>query len=228
MLVSVLGDSISTFEFFNPKGYAVFYNEFKQLQNGFTSVDETWWEIVCRAMHAEICVNNSYSGSRVTGSGFPAASSTERCGALHTRSRRPDMLLVYIGYNDFGDGVKVYGEDTSGVTEDCSAFFDAYVCMVKRLQEQYPQAAIICGTLMRTYVRNSGWIFLEEYGGVPFDDYNEAIKSACRKTGCYLADTAARGVRLETLDGFHPTAQGHGVFAQEWICCLRDLGFIRS
>ena len=225
MLVSVLGDSISTFEFFNPKGYAVFYNEFKQYQNGFDSVDETWWARVCRALHAELCVNDSYSGSRVTGAGFPAASCEERCGALHTRTRRPDVILVYIGVNDFGDGVDIYAKEPSQ-KEVCSTFFEAYVCMLSRLQAHYPKAAIICGTLMRTYVRNSRWEFIEKYGGVPFDDYNEAIRSACRKTGCYLADMAAFDVRLETLDGFHPTAQGHAAFADAWIRCLRDLGFI--
>ena len=40
--VSILGDSISTFEGFNPDGYAVFYTPASQEANGLNGVFDTW------------------------------------------------------------------------------------------------------------------------------------------------------------------------------------------
>lgn len=44
--VSIIGDSISTFEGYNPQGFAVFYNEEKQQQAGIANVTDTWWQTV--------------------------------------------------------------------------------------------------------------------------------------------------------------------------------------
>lgn len=71
MIISIMGDSISTFESFNPDGYCVFYDEQMQYINGLTLVNDTWWAQVIQALHGELCVNNSYSGSKVSGEGFP-------------------------------------------------------------------------------------------------------------------------------------------------------------
>ena len=105
--VSVIGDSISTYEDFNPSGYAVFYDSQMQKKNNMNSVQDTWWTKVNQSLHAYICVNNSFSGSTVTGSGFPAASSESRTGALHKTNCMPDIILVYIGFNDFAQGVPI-------------------------------------------------------------------------------------------------------------------------
>ena len=43
MMISVMGDSISTFESFNPEGYSVFYDIQMQYINDLTSVNDTWW-----------------------------------------------------------------------------------------------------------------------------------------------------------------------------------------
>ena len=58
ILVSIIGDSISTFEHYNPPDYAVFYDKEKQALNGMTSVYDTWWAKVNQALHANLCVNN--------------------------------------------------------------------------------------------------------------------------------------------------------------------------
>lgn len=42
MLVSILGDSISTYNGYNPNGYAVYYDEEMQIRNGLKSVYDTW------------------------------------------------------------------------------------------------------------------------------------------------------------------------------------------
>ncbi|HAL58343.1 MAG TPA: GDSL family lipase, partial [Sarcina sp.] len=104
-LVSVLGDSISTFEGYNPEDYAVYYDKYMQDWNGLRNVEDTWWARVIRSLHARLCVNNSYSGSRVTGETFPAGASEERLRNLGTEENDPDLILIYMGLNDFAGGI---------------------------------------------------------------------------------------------------------------------------
>ena len=42
MMISIMGDSISTFESFNPEGYSVFYDSQMQYLNGLSSSEDTW------------------------------------------------------------------------------------------------------------------------------------------------------------------------------------------
>ena len=257
MMVSILGDSISTYEGFNPEGYAVFYDKRVQLLNGLDSVYDTWWAKVNQSLKAYLCVNNSYSGSTVSGVEFPSAGSDVRCSGLHTPLHQPDLILIYLGFNDFGRGVRVFRkgafvkkrrwalssayhsffDNDNPATrrnqavfyktkKDPSVFCDAYACMLEKLQTNYPHADIVCGTLVKTAMKDSDWVFPERFSGVPFDEYNDAIRIACEKAGCRLADMDKLNTRLETLDGSHPTAQGHALFAQEWIVSLEKLGMI--
>ena len=84
MFVSILGDSISTYSGYNPKEYAVYYDEEMQKRNGLNSVYDTWWAKVNQSLCAYLCVNNSYSGSEVSGQKFPAGCCRERVMHLHT------------------------------------------------------------------------------------------------------------------------------------------------
>ena len=107
MLVSILGDSISTYDGYNPKGYAVYYDEYMQMRNGLQSVYDTWWAKVNQALGAFLCVNDSYSGCMVSGVDFPAGCSQERIMNLRTSEYMPDLILIYMGINDFGNGVPI-------------------------------------------------------------------------------------------------------------------------
>ncbi len=226
MMVSILGDSISTFEGYNPDGYAVYYDKRVQFLNGIHSVYDTWWAKVNQSLHAYLCVNNSYSGSTVTGVAFPSGGSDQRCSGLHTQLYQPDMILVYLGINDFGKGIPPFRKRIS-IKKDRLVFYDAYAYMLDKLQTNYPHANIVCGTLVKTKIRDSDWLFPQCFSGVPFDDYNNAIRKACKKADCHLADMDKLNMRLETLDGSHPTAQGHALFAKAWICSFEHLGIIQ-
>ena len=78
--VSILGDSISTYQGYGLPGYAVYYQDYYRQVNELTSVYDTWWAKVNQSLHAYICVDNAYSGSKVTGTAFPCACSPERTG----------------------------------------------------------------------------------------------------------------------------------------------------
>ena len=229
--ISIMGDSISTFEGCNPRGYAVYYDPEMQEANEMKSVEDTWWMQVIRAMGGGLCVNDSYSGSLVSGMFFPAAISDERLDSLRTETDSPDIILIYMGVNDYGYGVKISREQMglhfSREHRDFHLFEDAYDGMLKGMRERFPGTAIVCGTLMSTAVKyRPGWGFSDSCWGTELKEYNDTIRMAAAQNGCLLADLAGTGLRYETLDGTHPTAKGHGTIAEAWIRSLGDLNLI--
>ena len=222
MLVSIIGDSISTYSGYNPKGYAVYYDEEMQVCNGLRSVYDTWWAKVNQALSAYLCVNNSYSGSMVSGQGFPAGCCQERIEHLMTTEDSPDLILIYLGLNDWGYGVPVSCAPLSNNGRANMFYFeDAYHHMLTGLRYFYPNAKIICATLMKTTLsQDSLWVFPDRLGGINIDDYNEAIRRAAANCHINIADLAKHNGRYETLDGAHPTAKGHQTIADVWIDCL--------
>ena len=235
MFVSILGDSISTYSGYNPDGYAVFYDEEMQKRNGLNSVYDTWWAKVNQELRAYLCVNNSFSGSRVSGLEFPAGHCQERVMHLRTPEHTPDLILIYLGFNDFGYGVPVSCAPRSNDGKTNLRYFeDAYHRMLTGLRYFYPNTRIICATLMRTVLeQNKLWQFPERLGGIGLDAYNDAIRRAASNCHVWLADLAKRHLnianltncdcRYETLDGAHPTAKGHQTIANEWIACLSKI-----
>lgn len=222
--VSIMGDSISTFEGCNPPENKVFYQGLTARKNGVFSKELTWWHRVIEGLHAQLCINNAYSGSKVSGKGFPSALSPERIEGLSGRME-PDVILVYMGLNDFGKNVFVGKSRRILWKKNPEHFFDAYCLMLQRMKKRYPKAKVICGTLLKSHVReNPQWRF---DGGFPcryvLEQYNQSIRSACRKNGaiCVELDAYAGGEKTyETLDGAHPTGNGHRMMAACWLRAL--------
>lgn len=220
MKISILGDSISTYEGYNPRKYAVYYDKGIKIQNHLDDVSKTWWHQVISWMGGTLCVNDSYSGSKVSGDGFPSGCSAERIGNLGD----PDVVLVYLGMNDYGYCVSVRGKEEHAEEEAKSFFAPAYESMLSCIRERWPNAKVFCGTLLMARMKEyDEWKFPQNYHGNRFEDYNDAIRNACKITGCTLVDLAALGVRYQSLDGTHPDDVGHGEIADAWILCLWDL-----
>lgn len=220
--ISIIGDSISTYYGFVPDGYKVYYDEKKAKENQLTSVNDTWWRIVCSHLGAEICVNNSYSGSRVSGNGFPCASSDERTSSLHTENATPDLILLYIGANDFGRGIGVK-ENPFFYKE--AVFYDAYKNMIQKIIRNYPDSQIVCATLMKSSVKNNPeWEYPRSKTGISLEEYNKAIREIANNLDVLVADLAALNTPYETLDTLHPTKTGHKTIALAWISELNRIG----
>ena len=220
--ISIIGDSISTYYGFVPDGYKVYYNEQIALKNQLTSVDDTWWRIVCKHLGAEICVNNSYSGSRVSGNGFECASSDERTSSLHTEGTTPDLILLYIGVNDFGRGIGIK-ENPFFYKE--AIFYEAYKNMLHKIMHNYPDSQIVCATLMKSSVKgNPQWEYPRSKTGISLEEYNEAIREIANNLGVLVADLEALNTPYETLDTLHPTKEGHRTIANAWITQLNKMG----
>lgn len=220
-LVSILGDSVSTFQGYNPRGYSVFYDAQMQRVNGLNSVSDTWWARVIKGMDARLCLNNSYSGSKVTGDAFPAAACEERLQNLASQESQPDYILIYAGFNDFASGTELIS------SLDDYGFEDSYDQVLRTIRQNYPSAKTVCATLMRTRVRGDrSWQFPEYWAGIGLEDYNNVIRWVAQENHCYLADLGRGNDRYETLDGAHPTAQGHREIADNWMKCMNDLGIL--
>ena len=96
--VSLLGDSITTFQGFNPENYAVFYEGERAENCGVKKVEDTWWFQVLKELNAELISNNSFSGSLVSGIMFPAGQSDKRIEDLKNDSNEsPEAILIYLG-----------------------------------------------------------------------------------------------------------------------------------
>lgn len=228
--ISILGDSISTFAGFIPENFAVYYEGERCEVTSVRSVGDTWWMQVIERLEGQLGANASYSGSMVEGAGFPAGSSAERVAALACdEGSAPDLVLVFMGINDYGWGgadaqaagrgnalpeildLAAIPPRVAGLTTPDAAdhFQAAYSLLLARVRETYPQAEVWCCTLVPGRVTGREVsTFAYRVRAVPFDAYNDAIRTAAHAQGCQVADTRALGRDYDALDGTHPTALG--------------------
>ncbi|MBQ6020379.1 MAG: SGNH/GDSL hydrolase family protein [Clostridia bacterium] len=219
---SVIGDSISTFEGTMPTGYALYYDKQTQEANGMRGVENMWWYSVGRMLGARLLVNGSWSGGTVVGE-YPGACSEERVAALCKDGTSPDYILIYIGINDFGSGVKLYKDDPQA--PDSWFFASAYRLMLRRLKDAYPHAHIWCGALMLSQrLGDTDWDLLRELGRTDLPAFNGEIRAAAEEYGCEFVDLFSGGCRYNALDGVHPTVGGHAQIAAEWRRLVNKYG----
>lgn len=214
---SVLGDSISTLEGYNPRGYKVFYTGEKCEQSGVLSLLNTWWGKVIDFFGSELLVNNSWSGSRVSALAsrenvFPSGCSDERTNGLHINTVMPDVILVYLGFNDWANGVSP--EEN---------FTYAYERMLQKLKRNYPNAEIWCCTLpMTTMSTNLEFFFPVAPAGKLLEEYNDVIRRLTRKYHCKLIDLHRYSIRYDTIDGSHPNVNGMETLAMMVVRAMAD------
>ncbi len=227
--ISVFGDSISTFEGVTVAGNRCYYDDADTNGTGVAQPADTWWMQVIDALGGELCANGAYSSSMVAGVGFPAGCSLGRAQQiLGPQGEGPDLVLVFIGINDYGWGsseAQAKG-GSEGVPEGFSKpeegfvpglapvgalqeFAQSYNEMLENIQAQAPEAEVWCLTLMPGRLQGQlGSSFCYRLRGVDIAEYNEAIRRAARAKGCQVADIAAFGFDYEASDGTHPTVKG--------------------
>ena len=223
--LSILGDSISTFAGYIPDGNAVYYTG---SNCGVESVDDTWWKKLIDALGMTLGVNNSWSGSRVTTTnGTTSAGCMTRCQSLGSS---PDVIIVYMGINDFNNEVALGTYDGSGAFPTATTTFrEAYAIMLDKIMTAYPTSEIWCATLPPC--EKNGAIGAPEANGnsVPLHDFNEAIRSLARLFGAKILEHAQCGLTYENMsvymgdwsssnsNGLHPNADGHTLIANNDI-----------
>lgn len=234
---SILGDSISTLEGYNPRGYNLFYTGETCDRTGVHDMMDTWWGKVIDYVGGELLVNNSWSGSRVTKlpdreTLFPSGCSDERTGGLHIGSVMPDVIIVYLGTNDWAQGVNSGNFDTFLLNDKYEERFDAaYESMLHKLCTNYPNAEIWCCTLNSTYMPSKpAFVFPHSYAGTHIEKFNEVIRTVCQKQkNTKLIDLYSSNVPYASIDGSHPTAEGMGTLASlvlHGLCDREGVSFL--
>ena len=177
--VSFLGDSITTYDgWSNNSGHntslgdnATYYN------STLMNVNDTWWKQVVNELKLSLCVNNSCDAGRVTETN-DKPSGFERCTELSRgNGQAPDIIIVYLGTNDLGNGIELEGEDG----DSTEYFISSYAMMLDNIKSLYPDADVFVCTLLPED-RNTEDRLLE---------YNTAIKSIAQSFGADVIDLYA-------------------------------------
>ena len=177
--ISFIGDSITTYNGVSNNtdynstigGNAVYYGRTTHAHYAeFADVKlaDTWWMQTINTLDLDLCVNNSWSGSKIiTIGGTAATQGTDgsgyytRCNNLHNdkTGKKPDVIVVFLGTNDVGSlesTSKLYGTNTLETVDTkytTSSFVPgtvvgAYATMIRRICANYPNAEIYCCTLL--------------------------------------------------------------------------------
>lgn len=213
--ISILGDSISTFQGYNPDGNPVFYPH----QN-LSEVNDTWWGRLIHNYSDELSLNmnNSWSGSTITTTAGDEQSGIFRASNLDS-GEHPDLIVVYIGINDFLQDVPLgdYNGRT-GTPVITTKFSEAYGVMLNNIVSRYTSAQVYCCTLPT----NSYGDFPRVNGnGVPLYEFNDRIRSISESFGCGLIELDRAGVNhlnvniLTVGDGLHPNTQGMALITEK-------------
>lgn len=233
--ISILGDSISTLDGFNPDGYKVFYAEANCDRAKVRCPKDTWWGQVIEHLNGELLINNSWSGSRVSmmPSGsleclFPSGCSDERTNSLHTNEDKPELIIIYLGTNDWAYGVLVedYSDDfplPAATIEHYKSFEGSYSEMLCKVTRNYPNAEVWCCTLCETVIEGKpSFRFPHTYAGTHIEQYNGVIRRIAQEFGCKVIDLYNMHMPYDSLDGTHPTARGMRTIASMVIKAMEE------
>ena len=220
---SIMGDSISTYEGVSPSWYNTFYTAERKCEADLLSPDDTWWGIVINTLGGKLFVDNAWSGSLV--GKHPQCeiesygASDERTAFLGENGISPDVVMVYIGTNDWGWNMPIDPEE--GHEEDVGVFKPAYRMMLRKIRRNYPSAEIWCFTLTNSdRMSDSGFSLPFTKDGRPLTEYCRAIRECAAEEGCRLVDIYRASPGYESMDDLHPDKKGMRTLAD---CVLEEL-----
>jgi len=217
--ISILGDSISTFKGYIPSGNATFF------PNSFiNNVDQTWWKSVINKNSLSLLLNNSWSGSRVTNTRTEEQSGYYRALHMDKDGISPDIMIIYLGINDFDNNVKLGDYENDLDTDfptDGSTFKNAYAMMLYNATKTYPDCKIFTCTLPFSNTRKTGKVVHRNGNNDTLWDFNNAIRDISNQFGTTIIDLAQTGFNRNNAanvlgDGvLHPNETGMQLIAKK-------------
>lgn len=193
----ILGDSYSTFAGFVPEGYAVWYPTNYEDDTAVRDVSQTWWHQVMEEANLNLLLNNSWSGSTVSYTGYYHVDCSETSSFIFRLKQLIEngffthneihKVFVFGGTNDsFIDaplGEVMYSDWKK---EDLYAVLPAICYFLHLLRDTLPYADIYC--LINTELK---------------PEITACLQDASKKYD-------AIPVTFESIDKVyeHPTAQG--------------------
>ena len=181
------------------------------------AVNETFWGILLQKYGMELCVNNSWSGSKILDDNLAAAGwNTRPCELHRADGTEPEIILSFMGNNDFTKE-RPAGEITDDLFDRVAAedfvpenFAEGYAVMLRKVTSRYPNAKL--------FLFNMAWRTEEK--SELLIKYNEIIEKCAAHYGAFVVRlTESRMSRLDyakyTCDGkLHPNAEGMAIWAE--------------
>ena len=215
--ISLMGNSRCTFNGYIPSGNATKYPI-----NDVTTVNQTWWWKVINALGAELELNNSYSGGRVT-TVEPAKSYITIYNSYGLGN--PDVIFLWGGINDLRNSAEL-GElnfDTPTANLDKTTFAGAMDYLVRTIISEHPNAYIVmfvedCLSFNEAWVQVIYDIANHYY--VPRWEVNSANKGGI----IGVVDLSNLMSEAKRFDSLHYNAEGMQTIASETLKKLASMG----
>lgn len=210
--LSLLGDSISAYAGTIPEGNDAYYTG---NNSGVSSANQMWWKILCNKTGMIPLVINGWSGSGVTQLEDSShvnkvpMSSDERCSALGDGTNTPDVILIAGGVNDYTYAESAQSEplEWDGKTTPVlgNSFTEAYACMIKKIQNNYPNAIVVAlSTWFTMRGTDNGYTLTHTVGSNVYtqQDYNDKIRYVAEQMHIPYIDVSNIGFNR---NNFYPT-----------------------
>jgi len=202
--VTIFGDSYSTFEgYITPATNEPWYfqNSQKPQRTDVTSVTQTWWHQLITQQGWQLYMNNSYSGSTVSYSGYDGADYTIRSfNSRMTNLGCPDIIFVFGATNDSWAGAPIGEYKYEGITQaDLFSFRPAMARMLEYMTQRYINTRIY-------FILNDGLS----------DEIDESVVTICQHYGVPCIELNA----IDKLQG-HPSVKGMKQIADQISAYLK-------
>ena len=201
--VSILGDSYSTFEgFVTPETNEMWY--YAQGERGRTDVldvRQTWWHQLIKNKGWKLCVNNSYSGSTISYSGYSGNDYSQR--SFLTRMKDlgcPDVIFICGATNDSWAGAPIGDYQYEQLHKaNFWTFRPAMARMLEWMTARYVGADIY-------FLLNDGLK----------DEINQSVKTICEHYGVQC-------IELHDIDkqSGHPSVKGMQQIAEQVATAIK-------
>ena len=212
--VSILGDSISTYEGWIPSDNATFYPK-----QDVTDVTKTWWHQLLTRLGAKLCVNQSWSGRRVSDEKSVNSAVRNAVNKLHretgksyinlddttevaTKRQDPDIILIMLGINDFNNDVPL-GElcCNNSPSYDSTNFSKSYETMLMDIiGRNYPLAKVYC--LNIAYSSSHCEFLMPNNASNKLIEYRKAIEEAAKEYECNVIHLDRIGITAANIEQF--------------------------
>lgn len=206
--VSILGDSISTLEGYNPAGSSIYYDAMMAKDTYVEKYSDTWWGMLIEYLGARLLINDSYSGSTMAAAynilTYPAGCSLERIKNLGTEDEKPDLVIIFMGTNDYYNKIPIYNENI----ENLRFFDNSYRFAIEMINRYYNKPEIWILNIPSTInIKDKNYTFPESFDNTYLREYNKALLEIAKDYNLKYIDLYKTG-SYETLDGVHPNKQG--------------------
>lgn len=200
--VSILGDSYSTYEgYVTPETNEMWY--YAQGERGRTDVmdvRQTWWHQLITRQGWKFCVNNSYSGSTISYSGYSGNDYSKR--SFLTRMDNlgcPDIIFIFGATNDSWAGAPIGEYQYENLSK--ANFWTFRPAMARMLE-----------WMTNRYVGTDIYFLLND--GLS-NDINESVKTICQHYD-------VKCIELHDIDkqSGHPSVKGMRQIADQIIEAL--------